>query len=102
MLVTPVTVGLIFKDKLTNLSPLQVVWRLPQDNGLLIDWMEVNIEHCFFLTTLLYNCIVINCKLMLFQVQWQPMRRGEETWVPSGNKKETVERRRGSVSVVIR
>ena len=45
MLVPPVTVGLIFIDKLTNLSPLQVVWRLPQDNGLLIDWMEVNIEH---------------------------------------------------------
>ena len=39
-------VGLVFIDKLTNLSPLQVVWRLPQDNGLLIDWMEVNIEHC--------------------------------------------------------
>ena len=45
MLVPPVTVGLVFKDKLTNLSPLQVVWRLPQDNGLLIDWMEVHIAH---------------------------------------------------------
>ena len=26
---------------LWNPSSLQVVWRLPQDNGLLIDWMEV-------------------------------------------------------------
>ena len=29
------------------------------------------------------------------------MRRGEETWVPSGERRKMVERRRGSVSVVI-
>ena len=83
----------------------QVVWRLPQDNGLLIDWMEVHWLYKNLLFTSFHVALFITNLLLVFtsfQVQWQPMRRGDETWVPSGERREMVQRRRGSVSVVIR
>ena len=56
-------------------TQLEVSWRLPQDNGLPIDW---------------------------FLVEWVAVRRGEEEWVEAGEKTQLRVPHPGSVSVRLR